>query len=118
MSSAKVQGSSGSALQVLRSHTKVDCDTLDPQIAQQYGTFVDCTSNQAIAYFELQEQRSQDVLPQAASLALEWRDDFPYVKLGTLAVDIAVGILLDPSVRNHILMQDRWYNWPYECHPI
>ncbi|KAI1393050.1 putative transaldolase [Hypoxylon trugodes] len=40
-------------LDVLRSHTAVDCDTFDDQVPKQLGPFVDCTSNQAIAYHEL-----------------------------------------------------------------
>lgn len=108
---------SDSALHVLREYTTVDCDTLDPQIAQQYGTFVDCTSNQAIAYFELQEPQSQDVLPQAAGLALQWREKFPGVKLDTLAIDIAVGVLQDPCLVDRMaLTQIRWCDCPYACH--
>lgn len=90
MSSTNEKVPTSSALHVFRQHTKVDCDTLDPDLAQQYGTFVDCTSNQGIAFFELQEQRSKNVLPRAANLALEWKDRFPGVALDALAVDIAV----------------------------
>ncbi|KAI0126299.1 transaldolase [Xylariales sp. AK1849] len=40
-------------LDVLRKHTAVDCDTLSDEIPKSLGPFVDCTSNQAIAYHEL-----------------------------------------------------------------
>ncbi|KAK8064442.1 transaldolase [Apiospora phragmitis] len=40
-------------LDVLRRHSKVDCDTFDHEVARDLGPFVDCTSNQAIAYGEL-----------------------------------------------------------------
>ncbi|CAM1508590.1 Fc.00g054380.m01.CDS01 [Cosmosporella sp. VM-42] len=40
-------------MEALRQTTKVDCDTLDCDVAKDLGPFVDCTSNQAIAYFEL-----------------------------------------------------------------
>ncbi|KAK7987104.1 hypothetical protein PG996_006295 [Apiospora saccharicola] len=40
-------------LDVLRSHSLVDCDTFDHEVARDLGPFVDCTSNQAIAYGEL-----------------------------------------------------------------
>lgn len=96
MASSNERVPSDSALHIFRQHTKVDCDTLNPQIAERYGTFIDCTSNQAIAYFELQEQRSKDVLPKAAKLAFEWWDKFPGASLATLAVDIAVSAF--PSV--------------------
>jgi transaldolase len=40
-------------LDALRKTTQVDCDTLDANVAQQLGPFVDCTSNQAIAFSEI-----------------------------------------------------------------
>ncbi|KAJ3491894.1 hypothetical protein NLG97_g5506 [Lecanicillium saksenae] len=40
-------------LDTLRQASHVDCDTMDRRVAETLGPFVDCTSNQAIAYFEL-----------------------------------------------------------------
>ncbi|KXJ86864.1 transaldolase [Microdochium bolleyi] len=40
-------------LDKLRSLGQVDCDTFDVEVARELGPFVDCTSNQAIAYHEL-----------------------------------------------------------------
>ncbi|KAI8623242.1 transaldolase [Xylariaceae sp. FL1651] len=40
-------------LDVLRGHSSVDCDTFDADVARKLGPFIDCTSNQAIAYHEL-----------------------------------------------------------------
>ncbi|KAH7140126.1 hypothetical protein B0J13DRAFT_446655 [Dactylonectria estremocensis] len=40
-------------LDALRQTCQVDCDTLDASVAKDLGSFVDCTSNQAIAFFEL-----------------------------------------------------------------
>ncbi|KAI8626883.1 transaldolase [Xylariaceae sp. FL1651] len=40
-------------LDLLRTLSAVDCDTLDLDVIKQLGPFVDCTSNQAIAYNEL-----------------------------------------------------------------
>ncbi|KAI3334159.1 transaldolase [Ustulina deusta] len=40
-------------LDLLRTLSSVDCDTLDVEVAKQLGPFVDCTSNQAIAHNEL-----------------------------------------------------------------
>lgn len=79
-----------SALEAYKVRTQVDCDTLDPEIASTYGPFVDCTSNQAIAYFELQEKRSSSILLKAAELALEWRERFSTIEPEGLAVEIAV----------------------------
>ncbi|KAL7939277.1 hypothetical protein V8C35DRAFT_286211 [Trichoderma chlorosporum] len=42
-----------SLLNALRQYSVVDCDTLDGEVAKSLGPFVDCTSNQAIAFFEL-----------------------------------------------------------------
>ncbi|KAL7944926.1 hypothetical protein V8C42DRAFT_324108 [Trichoderma barbatum] len=42
-----------SLLDALRQHSVIDCDTLDSEVARNLGPFVDCTSNQAIAFFEL-----------------------------------------------------------------
>jgi len=39
-----------SLLDELRSQSQVDCDTLDVEVAKTLGPFVDCTSNQAIAF--------------------------------------------------------------------
>ncbi|KAH7166333.1 hypothetical protein EDB81DRAFT_284212 [Dactylonectria macrodidyma] len=40
-------------LDALRQTCHVDCDTLDSDVAKGLGPFIDCTSNQAIAFFEL-----------------------------------------------------------------
>ncbi|KAG5655488.1 hypothetical protein KAF25_000737 [Fusarium avenaceum] len=40
-------------LDALRQASRVDCDTLDANVAHQLGPFVDCTSNQAIAFSEI-----------------------------------------------------------------
>ncbi|KAK4176588.1 putative transaldolase [Triangularia setosa] len=42
-----------SLLDELRGLSSVACDTLDADVASRFGPFVDCTSNQAIAYNEL-----------------------------------------------------------------
>ncbi|KAK5993019.1 putative transaldolase-like protein [Cladobotryum mycophilum] len=42
-----------SLLDALRTSSIIDCDTFDYRVARDLGPFVDCTSNQAIAYFEL-----------------------------------------------------------------
>ncbi|KAM4055900.1 transaldolase/Fructose-6-phosphate aldolase domain-containing protein [Hirsutella rhossiliensis] len=49
-----------SLLDALREASQVDCDTLDSQVAERLGPFVDCTSNQAIAFFELSRPVSGD----------------------------------------------------------
>lgn len=77
-------------LDVLRSRSAVDCDTLDVSVSQELGPFVDCTSNQAIACSELQEHRHKELLQKAAKLAKDLSSKYPDVKLETLAVEIGV----------------------------
>jgi transaldolase len=72
-----------SLLELLRStSTQVDCDTLDADVAEEHGPFVDSTSNQAIAYFELSKAvsgqtrlRHDDLIKEAAQDAKDklWR---------------------------------------------
>ncbi|PNP46096.1 hypothetical protein TGAMA5MH_02131 [Trichoderma gamsii] len=50
-----------SLLDALRQRSAVDCDTLDSEVAKSLGPFVDCTSNQAIAYFELNKPAANDI---------------------------------------------------------
>ena len=54
-----------SLLAQLRLKTNVDCDTLDPGVAQLLGPFVDCTSNQAIALAELLKPSNTTVIHDA-----------------------------------------------------
>ena len=85
-------------LDVLRSRSTVDCDTLDASVASSLGPFQDCTSNQAIAFAELQEHRHSDLVRRSASLAEEliprYRDDG--VSRDALAVEIRVRSLSHP----------------------
>ncbi|KAJ6786809.1 hypothetical protein PWT90_03860 [Aphanocladium album] len=46
-------------LDTLRQTSHVDCDTMDKKVAETLGPFVDCTSNQAIAYFELSRDNGE-----------------------------------------------------------
>lgn len=87
-------------LDVLRSRSAVDCDTLDVSVSKELGPFVDCTSNQAIACFELQEHRHKDLLQKAAQLAKDLSSKYPDVKLETLAVEIGVSSSTSPIVKS------------------
>ena len=81
---------SKSLLDVLRSHTKVDCDTLDSSVAQRLGPFVDATANQAIALAELAKPEHHETIEQAHSLAQNLHTDFPDVAIKHLAVELSV----------------------------
>ncbi|KAH6877125.1 hypothetical protein B0T10DRAFT_497074 [Thelonectria olida] len=57
--------------------TTVDCDTLNVDVAKDLGPFVDCTSNQAIAYFELSKTvDSKDKLYHEALIKAAIRDAY------------------------------------------
>lgn len=77
-------------LDCLRQHTTVDCDTLDVSVPQTLGPFEDCTSNQAIAYGELQEHRHKDLVRKSAHLAKSLLLKFEAVSFEALAVEIGV----------------------------
>lgn len=79
-----------SLLDHLRTRSKVDCDTLDESVVSSLGPFVDCTSNQAIAYLELAHTRHEGLLEKAREKASELKKYYGHVKEESLAVDIAV----------------------------
>ncbi|KAI0827525.1 transaldolase [Hypoxylon sp. FL0890] len=80
-------------LDVLRSRSAVDCDTFDVEVPKKLGPFVDCTSNQAIAYHELirldgdgksvHAQLIQDAIDFASSKS----SAYPNVTVAELAVE-------------------------------
>ncbi|RYC58194.1 hypothetical protein CHU98_g8029 [Xylaria longipes] len=49
-------------LDLLRTLSTVDCDSLDVEVAKQLGPFVDCTSNQAIVHNELSKTDAEGKL--------------------------------------------------------
>ncbi|WAO93572.1 Transaldolase [Fusarium falciforme] len=58
-------------LDALRQTSQVDCDTLDSDVARELGPFVDCTSNQAIAFFEVSRPLAGQSLLHHESLIAE-----------------------------------------------
>jgi len=100
-----------SLLDKLRLKTTVDCDTLDAEVAASLGPFVDCTSNQAIACFELQRDHHKDLLRQAATTARELHSavtEHGLVSLEALAVEIAMVkliLLLVPHLTGNVHIQ-------------
>ncbi|CAJ2499632.1 Uu.00g024850.m01.CDS01 [Anthostomella pinea] len=82
-------------LDVLRASSAVDCDTLDDQVPKSLGPFVDCTSNQAIAYHELIRVEADGKTPVHAQLieyaiafAKSKTQAYPEVALAELAVEV------------------------------
>ena len=77
-------------LNQLRSRTLVDCDTLDASVAERLGPFQDCTSNQVIAFGELQKDLHGDLLRQAAETANRIATRYLRVTREALAVELSV----------------------------
>lgn len=76
---------------LLRERTVVDCDTLDVNVAQELGPFQDCTSNQAIAFNELQDPLHKDLVMNAVTSAKTLcKSDFPRMTPAELAVELSV----------------------------
>ncbi|OCK86097.1 transaldolase [Lepidopterella palustris CBS 459.81] len=95
-------------LELLRSRTLVDCDTLNASVAARYGPFIDCTSNQAIACFELQQDIHQNLLETAAHLAIGASQYHHGIPLPALAVEIAMILLqlqVAPNLTGNIHIQ-------------
>ena len=82
--------SSQTLLDQLRARTTVDCDTLDVTVPKNLGPFEDCTSNQAIAYFELLHTHHESLIRDAAATAKELSSKYTDIKLESLAVEICV----------------------------
>ncbi|KPM44578.1 hypothetical protein AK830_g1888 [Neonectria ditissima] len=62
-------------LDALRQTSKVGCDTLDVDVSKDLGPFVDCTSNQAIAFFELTKPLTGQTLLHHEALIKEAASD-------------------------------------------
>lgn len=92
-----------SLLDHLRTQSQVDCDTLDADVVSSLGPFVDCTSNQAIAYLELTHTRHEGLLKKAIEKASELKKYYADVNEVSLAVDIAVSSV-EPNGRLLVLM--------------
>ncbi|MCJ1249404.1 hypothetical protein MMC30_006628 [Trapelia coarctata] len=99
---------SATLLSELRSQTLVCCDTLDAEVAKRLGPFEDCTSNQAIAYSELQHHRHEALLKESITLADELLEQFESMTLEQLAVEIAMvklGMQMVPHISGYIHIQ-------------
>ncbi|KUJ23345.1 transaldolase [Mollisia scopiformis] len=88
-------------LQLLQSRTIVDCDTMDVEVPKTLGRFVDCTSNQAIAYFELQKPIHASTIESSLSMARSLASKFPDISATELAVEIAM-VNLQLAISHHV----------------
>ncbi|CAD0110164.1 unnamed protein product [Aureobasidium uvarum] len=74
-------------LSELRARSAVDCDTLDVEVAQALGPFVDCTSNQAIVNIELQKPKNEPLIiesiQQAKQLYTQYASEATFEQFAT-----------------------------------
>ncbi|KAL3958008.1 hypothetical protein ACCO45_008586 [Purpureocillium lilacinum] len=105
-----------SLLELLRSASQVDCDTLDSQVAKELGPFVDCTSNQAIAYFELSQPVSGGELLHHAALIKEavadaegrlrhMQDGLTLEEFAVEVLMVKLQLLIAPNVTGYVHVQ-------------
>ncbi|RDW92355.1 hypothetical protein BP5796_01749 [Coleophoma crateriformis] len=77
-------------LQLLQSRSIVDCDTMDLEVPKSLGPFVDCTSNQAIAYNELLKPEHQELIKKAIEASKTLTEEYPELTAAQLATEIAM----------------------------
>ncbi|TVY20868.1 Transaldolase [Lachnellula arida] len=88
-------------LQLLQSRSIVDCDTLDVEVPKTLGQFVDCTSNQAIAYGELSKPNNQKLVEDAVTLGKKLTSTYPDIPPKVLAGEIAM-VKLQYEISKHV----------------
>ncbi|PVH89033.1 transaldolase [Cadophora sp. DSE1049] len=88
-------------LQLLQSRSIVDCDTMDVEVPKALGPFVDCTSNQAIAYNELQKPVHKSKIEEAISMSKKLAQKYPEVSAHQLAVEIVM-VSLQLEISRHV----------------
>ncbi|KAF1985360.1 transaldolase [Aulographum hederae CBS 113979] len=89
-------------LDLLKRRSTVDCDTLDASVPESLGPFTDCTSNQAIAYFELQRDHHDDLIKKSIIFAEELSGvKYKDIPVPEMAVDVAM-IQLQCLIAPHI----------------
>lgn len=99
-------------LDVLRTRTIVDCDTMDEEVAKTFGPFQDCTSNQAIAFGELSKPKHKELVVTSISEAKNILSRFPGLSLEELAIEIAMvklALRIAPHIRGHVHIQTNPY---------
>lgn len=95
-------GSEQTLLQLLQSRTIVDCDTMDVEVPKSLGPFVDCTSNQAIAFTEIQKPKHAALIRKSVELAKSLSSEYSKdATVAELAVEIAM-VKLQLEISHHV----------------
>ncbi|KDQ11137.1 hypothetical protein BOTBODRAFT_35670 [Botryobasidium botryosum FD-172 SS1] len=90
----------------LRKTTQVDLDTLDLSVAEKFGPFVDCTSNQGIVWAEASRSENIDVVKRAAQWAKEIEsDESKQVVRGTKILMALLSVRALPHLTGRVLLQ-------------
>lgn len=74
---------------------------MDVRVPKTLGKFVDCTSNQAIALFELQKPIHKSTVEESVALAKTLSTKFPEISVKELAVEIAM-VKLQLAISYHV----------------
>ncbi|KAK4665087.1 uncharacterized protein QC763_511535 [Podospora pseudopauciseta] len=103
-----------SLLDELRGLSSVACDTLDAEVASRFGPFVDCTSNQAIAYNELSKLDSdgklvyQQLIHESIEVA-HWmfakQSDATLEELAVELMMVNLALLIAPHITGRLHIQ-------------
>ncbi|KIJ42019.1 hypothetical protein M422DRAFT_171761 [Sphaerobolus stellatus SS14] len=95
-----------SQLDFLRKYSGIDCDTLDYNVARELGPFINCTSNQAIAYFEAIKPENHDIIIKAAELANDYDpDEDKCIAYGVKALMVLLSLRMLPYLTGSVLTQ-------------
>ncbi|KAF8591724.1 aldolase [Ramaria rubella] len=102
---AQLHMPNASQLEFLRKNSKIACDTLDFHVAKNLGPFVDCTSNQIIAYFELLKHNA-DIISQAAHFAQEQHsEEDKRISCGVKAMMVLLSLRVLPYLSGRVHTQ-------------
>jgi len=74
---------------------------MDVEVPKALGPFVDCTSNQAIAYNELQKPVHESKIDEAISMSRKLAQKYPDVPAQELAVEIVM-VILQLEMSRHV----------------
>ncbi|KAI4740280.1 transaldolase [Aureobasidium sp. EXF-12298] len=101
-------------LSELRTRSAVDCDTLDVEVAQTLGPFVDCTSNQAIVNIELQKSQNEplviEAIQQAKQLYERYASELTFEQFATEVMAVKLSARMIPYLTGRALIQTNPYN--------
>ncbi|OBS18789.1 hypothetical protein FPOA_10517 [Fusarium poae] len=103
-------------LDALRQTTQVDCDTLDANVAHQLGPFVDCTSNQAIAFSEISRPLAgepllhhdvlvKDAIEEARRSLQEFQGSATFEEFVVQILMVKLQLLIVPNVTGYVHIQ-------------